>query len=34
MLNNEWVSNEIKNKSNDTLKQMKMRTQQSKIYGT
>ena len=34
LLNNEWENNEIKEKSKDTLKQMKMRTQQSKICGT
>ena len=34
LLNNEWVNNKIKEKSKDTLKQIKMRTQQSKICGT
>ena len=37
LLNNEWFNNEIEEemkKSKDTLKQMKMKTQQSKICGT
>ena len=34
LLNNEWVNNEIKKKSKNSLKQMKMRTQQSKIFRT
>ena len=39
LLNNEWVNNEIKEEikrflSKDTLKQMKMRIQQSQICGT
>ena len=39
LLNNEWVNNEIKEEikrflSKETLKQMKMRTQQPKICGT
>ena len=39
LLNNEWVNNEIKEEikrflSKETLKQMKMRTQQSQICGT
>ena len=34
LLNNEWVNNKIKEEIKDTLKQMKMGTQQSKIYGT
>ena len=34
LLNNEWVNNEIKEEIKDTLKQMKMRIQQSTICGT
>ena len=34
LLNNEWVNNEIKEEIKDTLKQMKMKTQQSKICET
>ena len=34
LLNNEWINNEIKEEIKNTLKQMKMRTQQSKIHGT
>ena len=33
LLNNEWVDKEIKEEIKDTLKQMKMRTQKSKIFG-
>ena len=32
LLNNECINDDIKEKSKDTWKQMKMRTQQSKIY--
>ena len=32
--NNKWVNNEIKKEMKNTLKQMNMRTQQSKICGT
>ena len=34
LLNNEWVNNKIKKKSESFWKQMKMNTQQSKTYGT
>ena len=34
LLNNEWVNNKIKEEIKRYLKQMKMRTQQSKICGT
>ena len=34
LLNNDWVNNKIKKESKDTLKQMKMRTQQPKICRT
>ena len=34
LLNNEWVNNVVKKKIKDTLKQMKVRTQQSKLCGT
>ena len=34
VLNNEWVINEIKEKSKSFWKQMKMNTQQPKAYGT
>ena len=34
LLNNEWVKNEIKEEIKKFLETMKMKTQQSKIYGT
>ena len=34
VLNNEWVINEIKEKSKSFWKQMKMNSQQPKTYGT
>ena len=34
LLNNEWVNNKIKEEIKNTLKQMKIRTPQPKIYGT
>ena len=34
LLNNDWVKNEIKEESQSFWKQIKMHTQQSKIYGT
>ena len=34
LLNNEWVTTRSRKKSKDTWKQIKMRTQQSKICGT
>ena len=34
LLNNEWINNKIKEESKDTLRQMKMKTQQPKTYGT
>ena len=33
LLNNEWSTTRSMKNSKDTLKQMKMRTQQCKIYG-
>ena len=34
LLNNEWVIRRLRKKSEDILKQVKIRTQQSKICGT
>ena len=34
VLNNAWINNEIKEGIKRTRKQMKMNTQQSKMYGT
>ena len=34
LLNHQWISEEIKEEIKNTLKQMKMKTQLSKVYGT